>query len=328
MTYIELGDRPIVSIGMPIYNGQEYVALALESLLAQDFRNFELLISDNGSTDDTETICRRYAALDTRLKYVRQSGNYGAIYNFNFVLDSARGKYFMWASDHDLWASSMLSQYIEVLEAEKEVVLAYSRTWLIDRAGRQIELTSDHLDTRRMSRRQRYVHTIWNLNWCNMVYGLMRADAVTGIVAARAFWAWDLLFLAELSLHGACAQITEPLFFRRENRLSEDSLTDDAVMAARLDPTGTFALAWRSHDARYRQLRNAHLEMLLRSSLPPSEKAWTMASTLLCYRHRFGVSVRGLEPVLKGLRQSIPDDVRLRLLNRLGESSINDDWSQ
>jgi len=108
--------HPLVSIGMPIYNGEEYVRDALDSLLAQTHNNFELIISDNGSTDKTEQICRWYAARDSRIRYVRQAVNRGAVANFQFVLDEASGQFFMWAAYDDLWGPHFISDALTVME--------------------------------------------------------------------------------------------------------------------------------------------------------------------------------------------------------------------
>ena len=107
---ILVGDAPKVSIGMPVYNGEKYIREALDSLLAQTFTDFELIISDNASTDGTEAICREYAARDPRIRYVRQSENRGPTANFHFVLDEAVGEYFMWAAYDDLWGNHFLAQ--------------------------------------------------------------------------------------------------------------------------------------------------------------------------------------------------------------------------
>lgn len=105
---------PAVSIGMPVYNGERYIEKALGSLLAQTFTNFELIISDNASSDATQTICERYAARDPRIVYIRQNENLGASANFRHVLRRARGKLFMWAAADDWWAENWLA----VLTAE------------------------------------------------------------------------------------------------------------------------------------------------------------------------------------------------------------------
>src|ERR1035437_6848500 len=97
---------PKVSIGMRVYNGGKYIRRALASLLAQTFTDFELIISDNASTDGTEAICREYAAGDPRIRYVRQGENLGAMANFRFVLNEAGGEYFMWAAHDDVRESA------------------------------------------------------------------------------------------------------------------------------------------------------------------------------------------------------------------------------
>lgn len=107
---------PIISIGMPVYNGAKFIRNALDSLLAQTVDNFELLISDNASTDETQKICNEYAKRDTRIRYVRHSENMGAVANFRFVLDKARADLFMWAAHDDTWAPDFLSDAISRLE--------------------------------------------------------------------------------------------------------------------------------------------------------------------------------------------------------------------
>lgn len=111
---------PKVSIGMPVFNGAEYIREALDSLLGQTFSDFELIISDNASSDETETICRKYAQRDSRIRYVRQSENKGAAANFGFVLDRAKADLFMWAAYDDLWAPNYLMDATTLL-ADKSI---------------------------------------------------------------------------------------------------------------------------------------------------------------------------------------------------------------
>lgn len=93
----------LVSVGLPVYNGSKFLRRALDSLLGQTYKNFELIVSDNASTDDTGVICEKYAAQDARIRYIRQKENIGGLKNFNFVLSLARGEYFMWAAHDDWW---------------------------------------------------------------------------------------------------------------------------------------------------------------------------------------------------------------------------------
>src|SRR5437879_5289624 len=119
---------PRVTIGMPVYNGEARLATALDSLLAQDYRDFELIISDNASTDATGSICHDYARADGRIRYYRHPQNMGAAHNFQRVLQLARGQYFMWAAYDDLWDPDFLTRCLAVLETDPSAVLAYPQT--------------------------------------------------------------------------------------------------------------------------------------------------------------------------------------------------------
>ena len=127
--------QPKVSIGMLVWNGEDFIRLALDSLLAQDFKNFEIILSDNASTDNTEKICEEYVKKDERIRYVRQNENIGANKNFNFVLDKAKGEYFMWASYDDLWEPSYISEMVKALDNNKSVVIAFCFSDNIDKNG-------------------------------------------------------------------------------------------------------------------------------------------------------------------------------------------------
>ena len=122
---------PQVSIGMPVYNGESLIREALDSLLAQNFTDFELIISDNASTDGTEAICQEYTANDTRIRYVRQAENRGATANFQFVLDEAVGEYFMWAGDDDYWEKDHLTKCLNYLKNNNDIS-AYATNVKID----------------------------------------------------------------------------------------------------------------------------------------------------------------------------------------------------
>lgn len=109
-------ETPKVSIGMPVYNGEAFLRRALDCLLEQTFSDFELIISDNASTDATPSICEGYAARDSRIVLFRQKENMGPTWNFNFVLSKARADYFMWAACDDLWDKNCLAQYVSILD--------------------------------------------------------------------------------------------------------------------------------------------------------------------------------------------------------------------
>lgn len=114
--------KPTVSIGMPVYNGEPFIREAIDSLLAQNFTDFELIISDNASTDGTEAICLEYAAKDMRIQYVRQAKNLGALGNFQFVLDKSVGEYFMWAAADDVRSRNFLESNLFFLRKNPQYV--------------------------------------------------------------------------------------------------------------------------------------------------------------------------------------------------------------
>ncbi|CEG12616.1 putative glycosyl transferase, family 2 [groundwater metagenome] len=131
--------KPKVSIGMPVWNGEDFIKLTLDSLLAQDFKDFEIIVSDNASTDNTKKICEEYVKKDERIKYILQDENIGADKNFNFVLDRAIGEYFMWAAYDDLWEPAYISEMIKALNNNKSVILASCINDEIDENGNLIK---------------------------------------------------------------------------------------------------------------------------------------------------------------------------------------------
>ena len=117
---------PKVSIGLPVRNGEDTLRIAIDSLLAQDYQDFELIISDNASTDETSKICLDYARRDSRVQFRRNDTNVGAAENFNGVFRSSRGKYFMWAAHDDRWHSSYVGRCLAGLEQNRDVVLCFT----------------------------------------------------------------------------------------------------------------------------------------------------------------------------------------------------------
>lgn len=119
-TFVE----PLVSIGMPAYNGELFIRKALDSLLKQDYRNIELIISNNASTDSTLQICEEYVSKDKRVKVITQKYNMGAFLNFQFVLEMATGKYFMWAAVDDYWSPTFVTEMVMELEKHLQAGVA------------------------------------------------------------------------------------------------------------------------------------------------------------------------------------------------------------
>jgi len=279
---------PLVSIGMPVYNGEQFIRESLDSLLAQDYDNFELIISDNASTDRTQEICKEYLAKDSRIQYYCNLTNLGAVKNFNRVFELSHGKYFMWASDHDLWHPTFLSRCISILEDDALVVLAYSRTESIDSEGNSLYLYKDQINTRGMPPLNRYKYLLNNLSKCNMIYGLIRSEVLNDTDLFKNIIGPDNLLLAELALEGYFVQIKEVLFYRRKNR-SDDCNDDDRIYRtlSSLNPVNVGTKTKTSKSNLYCELRDAHIKYLAKSSL--GFFGGLDASIATCFRFRLNI---------------------------------------
>ncbi len=133
------GSMPLVSIGLPVYNGERFIQRALDSLLAQDYPNFELIISDNASTDRTAEICFACQAKDDRVRYYRNDTNIGMMSNFKRVLDLARGEYFMFAAYDDRWSPEFITSLLSDLKDHPQAKVAMSALDVVDEEGHLIK---------------------------------------------------------------------------------------------------------------------------------------------------------------------------------------------
>lgn len=214
---------PLVSIHLPVYNGARYLPQAIESHLAQTFGDFELLISDNHSTDATPDICREFAGRDPRVHYFCHAENRGVIVNSNWAYSQTRGRYFRWASHDDFLGADHLLRCVETLEAHADAVVAYTRVHLVDSNGEPLGEYQEGLDLRSPTPRERFRECLANQRLCNVPFGLIRSHVLrrTGLFAP--YCGSDLDLVLELSLHGKFIEIPEPLFFRRIHDLAVGS---------------------------------------------------------------------------------------------------------
>jgi glycosyltransferase involved in cell wall biosynthesis len=210
---------PLISIGMPVYNGQRYIRQSLDSLLAQDYENFELTISDNGSTDSTREICLEYAARDKRIKYYRNESNMGATWNFNRVFELSSGEYFMWAGSDDYFDRRYLSSCLNVLSSSETVVLVGTVCQSIDSETDKLLFVDQGFSTVGLSSRERfmkYKSTIHAGKHIGAIfYGLCKRSVMAGIRSMRKVVGCDHLVLAELCFKGEFVTIPEKLMVKR-----------------------------------------------------------------------------------------------------------------
>jgi glycosyltransferase involved in cell wall biosynthesis len=222
---------PLLRIGLPVYNGERFLAHTLDSLLCQTFENFELYISDNGSTDATESICRHYCKLDSRIAYIRHGSNRGAAFNWNFVVAGCQSKWFKWASSNDYCAPEFLASCIEVLIANTDVALCYTRTHLVDSEGRLIEIDSQDFSAMEESPSARFLKLMDHGGRNNAQAGVIRFDSLRKTRLERSYPHGDKVLMAELAAQGKFWLIDTPLFYRRfdSGTSSVSSLTADGL---------------------------------------------------------------------------------------------------
>lgn len=206
-----------VSIGMPVYNGEKYLTEALDSILAQSYSDFELIISDNASTDRTPEICLRFAARDSRIRYYRNEKNVGAAKNFNKVFELSKGEYFKWAAHDDVIAPEFITRCVEVLDHDNSIVACYPKTTIIDEHGKVMGNYIDKLKTDSPKAHKRFHDLICVKHSCFQVFGLMRSSILRKTKLIHALNGSDRWLLVELSLLGRLYEIPRYLFFRREH---------------------------------------------------------------------------------------------------------------
>ncbi|MEU5217235.1 glycosyltransferase family 2 protein [Streptomyces sp. NPDC020807] len=207
---------PRLSIGLPVYNGEEYLAESLDALLGQTYEDFELIISDNASTDGTQDICRRYAEKDSRIRYKRLPRNIGATPNHNLVFTESRGELFKWASHDDLYARELLRRCVDALDEHPDVILAHADQAVIDADG-QVKVPYTYtLTTGSPYAPDRFRSMLFEPGGDDF-YGVIRADVLRRVRPLDSYHHADRTFVSEIGLFGRFHQVPELLYFRRDH---------------------------------------------------------------------------------------------------------------
>ena len=205
---------PRVSIGLAVYNGERYLAQAIESILAQTYRDFELVIFDNASTDHTGAICREFAARDPRIRYTRNPLNVGGANNHNLTVQSARGEFFRWAAHDDVLAPTLLEKCVAALDENPDVALVFPKVIGIDENGAEQGITGVGEGTERLpSGRLRSLAS--RRHKCEAIYGLVRTEVLRRTGLLLNYTDSDRVLLCELALRGRFLQLPEALFYKR-----------------------------------------------------------------------------------------------------------------
>jgi glycosyltransferase involved in cell wall biosynthesis len=205
-------------MGMPVFNGDEFLEEAIRSLIAQTYEDFELVISDNASNDRTREICLDYASQDSRIVYTRHDTNIGYCRNQNGIILKARGDYYLVTHSDDVRAPSYLSRTLEVLEADPTVVVCYSQTRDIDEDGRPKAREVPYLRFHSTDYRERFADVIRMDHICEPDFGTTRMADLRATRLHGNYADSDRVLLAELSFRGRFVCIPEYLFFRRAHQ--------------------------------------------------------------------------------------------------------------
>ena len=239
---------PKLSIGLPVYNGENYLEDAVTSLLAQTFGDFELILSDNASTDRTRDICLAFADADPRVRYHRFDRNMGAATNFNHVFTMARGRYFKWAAHDDVCEPAYLERCIEVLDSDDSVVLCHARSGRIDAEGNEVGVYDYPVRYDAPKTADRFLDLVTVRHDCITVFGVIRPEVLVKTPLIGSYVASDRVLLAELALHGRLMEIPEILFHRRDHVQVSSMLDERNDRLAWFDPhkSGVVSLPnWR-----------------------------------------------------------------------------------
>lgn len=211
---------PRVSIGLPVYNGEDLVTPEIESILAQTFTDFELIICDNASTDRTGDICREFAARDPRVRYFRNEKNVGLVRNYNLTLEHATAEFFKWTAHDDVHLPTYLEKCLQPLERDPDVVLSYSRALVVGDNNEVLRKLAYPLDTSLARLRfpeERFRDILWFNIGSPAIFGITRTNVLRQTPGLGGSHAGDQVLLAELALRGKFAEVPEDLMLLGEH---------------------------------------------------------------------------------------------------------------
>jgi glycosyltransferase involved in cell wall biosynthesis len=259
---------PLVSIGLPVFNGERFLAEALDSLLGQTLTDLELILSDNASTDRTAEICRLYAARDVRIRYIRQEVNVGPRRNWNFVAEQARGRYFKWATANDFCDRQKLERCIEAMSADASVVLCHGRTCMVDEQTGERRLYPRDISATHPQPSERFKSVVRARALNNALNGVVRLDVLRRTPLIRSYLGGDVVLTAELALQGRIVLLPEVLFFRRVGPQTSSMLLKPTELQKFYYPPASGAKPGMEQLRRHLD----YFQTILRTPIEPAEK--------------------------------------------------------
>jgi len=289
-----------VSIGLPVYNGENFLEEAIRSVVQQTYDDLELVICDNASTDRTGEICREFEQLDPRIRYFRNPENLGAAANYNLTWRNSGGKYFKWLAHDDRIDPRFLEVSVRSLEADQEAVLCNSVVRYIDSTGRSIGFYDSGLAAAGAARpSERFAAMVLPSHSCVDFFGLIRRGAMESSNLHGSFHGADRVFLAQLALRGRFIQVADPLVDMREHpnrytRLHVSSSSRAAWHEGGGEP-GVLFPAWRLFREDAGLVRHENLSRVERRRCAAALARWWFVNW-----NAFRVAAELMDPVLPG----------------------------
>ncbi len=263
----------LITVGVPIYNGERYLARTLDSLLNQTVSDFVVLVGDNASTDGTAAIVQSYAARDPRVRHVRHTRNLGAAANYTRLCEMAETEFFRWSAADDCSEPRFLAACLEGLQRDPAAVLVYPRIMMIDAEDRRLGEYEEGLHLPHARPSDRFFTLLQNIRLCNAVYGVGRTEVFRRTRLLGSYLGSDMVFQAELSLYGKIVEVPETLLLRR--------MHDDSFTSMTLQQQREFMNPGRGGGRRVELYRwrhwAEHLRSVMRAPLPLSERVRLVA---------------------------------------------------
>lgn len=222
--------EPLLTIGLPTYNGEKTIKRTIESILSQTFTNFQLIISDDGSTDSTPEICREYEKKDNRIKFVQRKGKKGSVWNFIFLAEKSNTKYFVWIAHDDYWELQFIKKNIEILEKNNKIVGSISDVQLVGLNIKNYYTNQKILDTKYIdskytptkfefvrSNKGTYdekVKNILKFTWVLNFYSIFRTEKLQESLVHNVFAGWDWVIVLNIAKFGDLHVLDEVLAYR------------------------------------------------------------------------------------------------------------------
>jgi hypothetical protein len=289
---------PLISIGVPAYNAAAHIGTTLEGLLAQSFGDFEIIVSDNASTDATREVVEDYVRRDPRIRYERQAVNIGANPNYSHVVHRARGEFFKWSSSSDWCAPNFLECCLTELRAHDDTVLVAPRTWLFQDTPDKVEVYAGDIAILDEAPSARLARVCSALALNNAINGLIRMSALRRTRLIDTYRGADVILMGHLALLGKFRLLEQRLFYRRMERATSTALQDEAGMWKHHYPQRSARTLFQGTKRQVGRTWAA-----LSAPMSAAEKARTLAlvARIFYWEHRFlGDDLRGVWHYLRG----------------------------